>query len=385
MSEALKILIYLPAHVKSNRDLLRGFLRYASTTGRWTCEIVGISENYENVDELRLIGRPDGVVCYSDDTRTARNLLSLRVPLIEVLPDVPKRLRKPQGRRAQVVCDSARIGAAAADYLASLAPASYAFAGRLPSTTWSRQRRRAFTAALGNAPVELLGVGRRGDLTTLAHKLSLLPRPVALFAENDRLARAVLSACTQLSLAVPEDVMILGVDDDEILCETVTPSLTSIRMDARDCGTRAAEALDRLLQGVRLEVPTLSYTFSQVVERFSTRVNYATGTLSEKARRFIAHRLEREKEDGPLHVDALAQQLGCSRRTLEMAFRKETGRTVHGEILRQRVRKALKLLATESYSLDAIATACGFASASHLGKVFRAQFGKSPSSFRPKP
>ncbi len=382
--ESPKILVHLPAHVKSNRDLLRGFLKFASSTGRWTCEIVGISENYENVDDLRLIGQPDGVICYCDGTPTARRLLALRVPMVEVLPDIPKRLKPPRGLRAQVVCGSASIGKAAAEYLSSLAPASYAFAARLPSTHWSRERRHAFTEALKGRKVELIGVGRRGGLATLAKKLATMPRPVALFAENDRLARAVLSACTQQSLAIPEDVMVLGVDDDEILCETVTPPITSIRMDARECGARAAEMLGQLMLGNRPARPILSYSFSRIVERFSTSINFSTGTISEKACRLIAHRLERERQDGSLHVQTLVGQLGCSRRKLEMVFRRETGRTLHDEIIRQRTRKALQMLSDESYSLDAIASSCGFASPSHLGKVFRAQFGKSPSALRGK-
>lgn len=378
------IVVYLPAYVKSNRDILRGLLQYANENGGWTCEILDASGASINGDERDLMRRPDATICYQDGSATARRLNALRIPQARVFPDIPDASR-PANSQLHVFCRSEEVGRGAAAYLAELQPASFAFIGRIPSARWSKVRRKSFCDELAKRghTATLIGVRRKGDPEKLAASLVALPRPAAVLAENDRLARTVHMVCRQAKLAIPYDILLMGVDDDEILCETTTPPISSVQMDSIQCGFQTGKTLDWMISNPgEAHEPSTTYDFCNIVIRRSTRIMNKTDSLVDMVATCISQLLDKEREDGKAKVEDVCKRIGCSRRSLETNFLQLSGRTLHQEILRQRVKRATALLADKSVKLESIAQECGFSSVSHFRKVFQQFIRKSPAKYR---
>ncbi|MBQ9726000.1 MAG: helix-turn-helix domain-containing protein, partial [Kiritimatiellae bacterium] len=221
----------------------------------------------------------------------------------------------------------------------------------------------------------------RGDLPFrqrhLAAWLAAQPRPLAVLAAYDSEARRVLDSCRVAGLGVPEDVAVLGVDNDPLRCETALPALSSVEMGGEEAGFAAAAALDAALRGRPGARRRIVLGGVRVEARASTARFLGRDPLVAKARAAIAERLGER-----LPVAALAKALGVSRRTLELRFRAEAGVPIGEAILGERLARAKDLLRTTTLPCDEIAAACGFGDASHLAHLFRRKFGASPSSFR---
>jgi LacI family transcriptional regulator len=178
---------------------------------------------------------------------------------------------------------------------------------------------------------------------------------------------------------VPDDVLVLGVDNDVTLCEMSTPTLSSIQLTSYDAGYRLAEVLDRAMRGEIApgKMPDVPYTGNTVIERVSTQRSFAYDTLVRRCREILATEFA-----APIRVADLATRFRVSRRTLETHFRAMTGTTIAEEVMRLRIEHAKRLLATTDAPQERIASACGFYNASHLSAVFRRRCGAPPSSFR---
>ena len=200
-----------------------------------------------------------------------------------------------------------------------------------------------------------------------------------MFAATDILARATLDACRVAGCSVPDDVLILGVDNDMPLCELSSPTLSSISLTSRETGYRLAEQLDRAMRG-EIEpgrMPDIPYTGDSVVERLSTARSFAYDQLVRRCRELLETEFASQ-----IRVSDLAKHFRVSRRTLETHFRAVTGTTIAEEICRIRVEHAKILLKTTDHPLERIATACGFYNASHLSTTFLRHVGVRPSAFR---
>jgi LacI family transcriptional regulator len=274
-------------------------------------------------------------------------------------------------------CDNRPIGETAAAHLLSKQCAAYAFID-VPGMSWSRERGDVYAAAVERAGAQCYR-WRVSSGKALTRRIAAAPKPLGVFATDDVRAREVLNACRMADCAVPDDVAILGVDDDETLCEMSNPTLSSIPLSTQEAGFRAAEILDCAMRGEIKpeEMPDAIYTGTTVTERQSTARSFARDALVRRCRDLLAANLTAR-----IRVPDLAKVLHVSRRTLETRFREVTGSTVASELLRLRIERAKKLLATSDRSQEKIAEACGFCDASHLGAVFRRNLGCPPSAFR---
>lgn len=373
--EYLKIIVYLPAYVKSNRDLLRGILDYMEYHQRRDIEVLGIGENYEKNARRDFTGF-NGAICYADETPLSKNILSAGIPTVVIFPDSPRPELLNHGSRSYVWCDSKPIGRAGARFLREKNAASYVFIQSDTPADWSSVRRDAFVAEMtrsGN-PVTVL-------TPQSMEKLATLPRPVAIMAENDRMARKVVSASRRIGLAIPNDATILGVDDDDILCRTANPTISSVRMNGSDAGEKTAATLETMMRRPDAPQRAISYSFAGITERTSTASEIACGKLVDKVRVIVETRLASADTSG-IKVPEIVNQLGISRRLLELDFRKKTGHTVHKEIVRLQLAKANRLLADGRLTIEEIAESCCFSSPSHFGSVYRRQNGQTPSEAR---
>ena len=276
----------------------------------------------------------------------------------------------------RIYCDNSPIAATAAKYLLSKQCEAYAFvhsAGR----AWSDERGKLFSKAVKDDGRRFLW--RTSDRRLLPSLIADAPKPLGIFAATDILARATLDACHVAECRVPDDVLILGVDNDTMLCELSNPTLSSIPLSTRETGYRAAEILDRTMRGeiAIADMPDVPYTGDHVVERLSTARSFAYDALVRRCRETLESEFA-----APIRVADLARRFRVSRRTLETHFRAVTGTTIAEEVCRLRIERAKHLLATTGTSQEEIATACGFYNATHLSATFRSRLGMRPSAFR---
>ena len=211
----------------------------------------------------------------------------------------------------------------------------------------------------------------------LAAKLSAAPKPLALFAFNDNNAALALEAALAAGFSVPEEIAMLGVDDEALIVENQSVPLSSVRHDLRGIGVQAAALLDQLMEGGKLpKTPILVPPLGIAVRRSTDVVAVSSQTLRH------ALALIREHLSDSYGVSELAADLGVSRATLSRLFSAEMDSTPSNEFLRQRLARAKVLLATTDIPIKTIASECGFCDFSHLANVFRRETGTTPHAFR---
>ena len=282
------------------------------------------------------------------------------------------------------------LGKAAAELLIRRGYRHFAYLGSATSSSAERSRLR------GNAFSETI-LRRRftceplptanshqteiyDELPELAAALKTLPKPCAVFCFNDIRASLVCDACRFSGLSIPEQIAILGVDNDLNLCNSQSPTLSSILPDFEKSGVLALEAIRRLVSGRTMTEKEIRHVYSSVktVERMSTRDINASGKMVSRALTLI----EKSFQNPEFSVSRLAMSLGVSRRLLDMRFSEVTGETAHAALCARRLEEARHLLSTSRATIGEIAERSGFACESTFRAIFIASEGKTPKAFR---
>jgi LacI family transcriptional regulator len=292
--------------------------------------------------------------------------------------------RAVHGPGCYVTLDSEKVGALAAEHLLSLDLPHYAFAAfRLP-LFWARERCEAFVEAVQRSRgcgVSVFDPGREqvSDVRQQAMEewVRSLPRPCGVFAANDYVGEEIANICARMGISVPGDIAILGVDDDEQICENTMPTLSSIAPDFAHGGYLAAEMLGRLVDGDGPRNAFLRYEPGTVVVRQSTR--HIAGSCERIA---DAVEMIRRRACEGISAKDVASYIGVPRRTAEMQFRAATGRSIHQEIDEVRFAKVFALLKNPRQTLDAIPDLCGFSTCVALRKAFKLRTGLSMREWR---
>jgi LacI family transcriptional regulator len=372
--------------------IARGVVKYAKAKAEW--RLYGYGWMFRSLTDLGSWAG-DGIIARVEDTETADRLSALGLPLV----DVAGAYSRPHFRG--VTNDDFLTGYKAALHLLGCGFSSFAFLG-VSGTLWSDQRKKGFLKGLerlGGGPARGLDgpplpsferplswwEGRSGGDEGLEAFLSSLAQPVALFACNDTTGLRATELAGRLAIAVPEGIAILGVDNEDILCELASPSLSSIMLDCEAIGFRAAAALDAILErgsagqsegglpeGGRLAVPP-----KEVVERESTRIFTSEDELVAKAATFIrAHAHE------GIDVSDILRVVSASRRSLETRFRAKMGRSLHEEILRAKLARAKRLLRDTKLRIETVAEDSGFGALGRFHAAFKEAEGLSPGEWR---
>ena len=204
-----------------------------------------------------------------------------------------------------------------------------------------------------------------------------LQKPVGIMAGNDDHGLQVLEACRQMNLAVPDQVAVIGVDNDECLCNLSIPTLTSVELDCERIGYEAATLLDRLMAG-RPAPPKLDQINPRgVVCRASTDLMAVDDVEVSQAIQFI-----RENACRGIHVSDVFKHVGASRSKLEAKLRQVLRRTVHQEIQRIQVERTKSLLRDSALPIKQVAEAAGFSTVQYMTRLFGAATGETPAHFR---
>ena len=284
----------------------------------------------------------------------------------------------------RVVHDATATANAAARELISLDFKNFAFVGA-KGKAWSERREKAFLTALkingriaasidfASSPNSRYGK----EITRLKNWLLALPKPCGLMAANDALAATILSLCKMAGISVPDDIAVVGVDDNESVCENTSPTLSSVRPDFVQGGRFAARLLARKLCGGREIQRESVFAASGIVRRSSTRIQRRKDSEVSAA-------LDRIwSPTGPLMTaKEVLSAFSCSRRNAEIRFRQTTGTSVLKELAAARMHRAKTLLAETALSVAEIAAQCGYKFPAHFRNAFRMETGQNPLSWR---
>ena len=372
------VAILLASPHVSHTQILRGILRYTQRHTPWTLE-VRMGREGEPTSFDAASWRFDGVIAGRMQPGLEPLARRRRTPIV-LMNDIGESLRPV----ARIKPDNGSIARMAASFFAEHGFARLAYVGANGQLDWSVARGKAFEleAMARGLSCDIFPCGGEtagDDAKRLREWLLSLPKPTGLFAAYDIRARGVLDACGEVGIGVPDEIAILGVDNDDILCETSSPTLSSIAMTTEEAGYRAAAILDEAMSSRRRtrETVLIQFAAKAVVERRSTAHDATRDELVRRCRALIEANVANH-----FGVADLARSLSVSRRKLEMRFRAAAGRTVGEEIVEQRIRRAKTLLAQRTMSQAQIAAVCGFTDASHMNVVFRRRCGVRPSEFR---
>ena len=262
----------------------------------------------------------------------------------------------------------------------------YAFAG-FSDMFWSNARAESFDRAVAKAGYQCHHYNCRSaryahswerEQAKLGDWLQSLPKPVALMACNDDHGRHILDACKVKGLRIPSDVAVLGVDNDELVCDLSNPPLSSIALGTRKAGYEAAGLLERMMTGEDVGGQQIIVPALQVVTRQSTDIFAVEDEDVAKALLFI-----REVSNKTLiQVDDVVEAAATSRRSLERKFKKHIGRSIYSEIKHQRVLQIEKLLLETDLTVTEISVKMGFSCLEQLARYFREAKAMSPRDFR---
>ena len=374
-----RVAVVIEASNAYARGLLTGILRHVREHEPWT---VFLPEHGRGTPPLESLAKwvGDGVIARIETKATAKALDTLRRKLGIAVIDVSA--ARLVADLPYVETDDAMIATVAADHFFERDFRHFACLGD-NRFQWSDNRCRAFVEAVASkgSDVAVFSGGRTttpsDDDEAVEAWLTGLPKPVALLACYDNRGRQAIDACRRAGIAVPDEVAVLGVDDDDVLCGLASPPLSSVMPDAIGAGRRAAELLEQLMRGEPLERSEWLLPPLGIATRQSTDVLAIDDPLVVGAVRHI-----RDHACDGIKVADVALALKTTRRALENRFTKRVGHTPHEEIARVQFRRVEQLLRETELPLATIATRAGFRHTEYMTVAFTKRHGMPPSRWR---
>lgn len=361
------------------RGLLRGISAYVREHEPWTVFLPEYERGHEPPGWFRR-WKGDGIIARIENERIARAVKALKVPVVDVsaareVPEVP-----------WVETDDAAITRIAFDHLRERGFSRLAFCGD-PQFNWSNWRCEHFCRHAQEGGFEHFvyrspstdgaAVPWTREMLQLGKWVRSLPKPIGIMACYDLKARQILDACRSEGIAVPEQIAVIGVDDDELVCDLCQPRLSSITPDAHRAGYVAAELLNDLISGRKLEpaahlIPPLGVKIRQSSDIFA---------IEDKAVALALQFIRRHASEG-ITVSDVARAIEMSRKALDCRFLAVLGRTPHAEIERFRIDRVKQLLLETTLPLQAVADRAGFSYVEYMSVAFKRVVGIPPGEFR---
>ena len=349
------------------REIIQGVMSFCHLNPHWVIAVEPRLWSYD-IDAGPELSNVDGLIIQAYDEGVIERVHASGILAINVA-----NMGSAARPLPTIVPDDAAIGTMAAEYLLSLNYQHFGYCAH-SNYEFSNLRGQAFHARLAEAGKTAAECDTaREDLNAW---LTAQPKPVAVFCCNDAWAHRTMTAARRCSLRVPDQIAVLGVDDDELLNTVGALPMSSIAIPAAKIGFEAARMLEAALTGSPMPMLTNLSPLS-VVSRATTRMVSEEHPEVSDAINFIRTNAAR-----PLRVDDVLEHLSVSRRSLERRFRTGLGRSVGSEIRRAHLERAKQLLIHTTLSVEDVAAASGFANATMLGVHFRRYLGESPSIFR---
>lgn len=363
------------------RQIIDGIARYSAEHGPWSLRLEPRNLNDPPPRWLKT-WRGDGIIVRCESAAMAKAVQATGLPVIDVRGTVPEAGIPLVGVNNDLIAD------AAFEHFQQRGFRHIAwcdFFGRARS--WIDERRARLIQRARDAGISCsVFPVKRGtpkhaswshrEMAALMNWLDQLPRPVAILACDDEQAHVVLNAARQLELRVPDDAAVLGIDNDEIFCRVSNPPLSSVDVNTIAIGYKAAEMLQRRMEGRR--VPAKTYLPPRgLVTRQSTDIVAVEAPEAAAALRFI-----RENACRPIDAANVADFLSVSRSTLDRYLQAAIGQSATAAIMQVRLSQVKADLANTDLPLTSIASRAGFASVQHLANLFRDRVGVTPGGYR---
>jgi LacI family transcriptional regulator len=361
------------------RGLLHGISKYNRAHGKWSTYIRPQGMNDHLPDWLGK-WKGDGILVRMRGDEMAQLLRKVKVPVVNLRGSTP-RLPYPC-----FIVNNAEVVKAGLQHFVDRGLKELAFCGvargrnsvlderaDLFEQTLQAQGRTGHMLVLSKS-----SVGWEQEQEQICQWIQSLPKPVGIMAANDERGLQVLDACRRCGVEVPDQVAVLGVDNDEPLCDLAIPPLSSVDVNAEGIGFAAAEALDQMMAGGKAEGPALTEILPRgVVTRRSTDVVASEDDDINRAMQYI-----RQEACHGLRVVDVLNHTAMSRTTLHQRMKAVIGMSVHQEIQRVRLNRAKELLSMSPMRIKQVARESGFASVQYMTRVFRAACGETPHQYR---
>jgi len=383
-SDRPRVALLIESSRAYGRGILSGVAKYMREHGDWS---VFLPEHSlcDNISGWLRHWEGDGIL-----TRLEHRSVTLAIQRLG-LPAVSLRTERVLSIPC-VLTDNPACSRMAFEHLQERGFRHYAFCG-FNGADYSDERRASFTqrvteaglrchvfgatpesSALSTAAYEEIGLE---DGERVAHWIRGLPKPVGLMACNDMRGYQVLSACRDIGVGVPDEVAVIGVDNEEVVCDLSDPPLSSVMPSTERIGYEAAALLHRGMKGGKLPAQRIVIEPLGVATRRSTEVLAIEDRQIAAAARFI-----REHACENIDVNDVLRAVPLSRSTLERRFTKIMRHSPKHEILRVRLNRAKQLLAETNFPLTAIAEKIGFSHTEYLGRIFKKKTGQTPVEYR---
>jgi LacI family transcriptional regulator len=373
-SQRPKVALIVETSNAYGRSLIKGVIHYMRKHGPWSVQL--FEQDWgERPDSIIRAWKGDGVIARIETPAMAAALSQLKVPMVDLssarlVPSLP-----------WFENDYRLIAKAALDHFRERGHRRFAVCGQF-CHNWARWLGDHFAALVREAgyPCYVFDTSPKSEDRTeqlLAPWLKKLDKPVALLACNDFNGRMVLDLCRGEGILVPDEIAVLGEDNDEVFCELADPPLSSVQQNGLRVGYEAAAGLARLMRGEKLGNEGVFVAPIGVVTRQSTDVLAIEDRRVAKVVRYI-----REHACEGINVKDVLRHNPQSRRLLEARFKKTLGHSPHDEILNVRIARVKALLVETDLSLELISEQCGFAYVEYLSVVFKRVVGIAPSTYR---
>ena len=377
-----EILLLIETSRAYGRGLINGISRFAREQGNWSLYF----EDRSLYDPLPLWlkhWKGDGIIARSATSQHSRGVRQLQVPFVELFGSI---------KSMEVCCDEVHIGRMAAEHFLSRGFSNFAFfAPEMPE--WCRFRYKQFDHHL-----RLFGYSsfcfephrkRTGALSpswdaaddrVLINWLAEIPKPIGLFAATDAYSLTILGACRRLGIHVPEEVAILGADNDKTICLAATPQLSSIDVNNVLTGYTAAKLLQqRIEEGKNMEKQSIFIHPAYVVTRQSTDM-----IAIDDEDVIQAMLLLRKNATQGITISDIVEKVGLSQSTLVRRFKKYLGHTPEQEIIKLKIERAKQYLRETNFPIHLVGKKTGFNPPEYFVRAFKRETGQTPNQFREK-
>lgn len=381
MPKIRKVVLLITPSREYTRGLLRGVAMYSRIQGLWAFyRPLDYREpkGKERLLPLMKTWDPDGI--FMREPHKIEEIIAMGVPTISC----PYTRERIPGI-TNIITDHSSVGKMAAEHLLERGFQRFAYCG-FDDWWWSRKRGEVFgkTAAEAGYPTHFYPQPRAKakrtwdkELPIIADWLLALPKPIGLMACNDDRGEWIIEACKIAGLNVPDEVAIVGVDNDPLICDLCNPPLSSIVLNVEKAGYEAAAQLDKMMAGEKVTSFEIHVQPTHVAVRQSTDILAVDDASVAAAIRFI-----RRCSKMVIQVSDVVGAVSLSRRVLEKRFRAILGHSIHDEIRRARVEQIIQMLAETTMSISEIAQALGFPDVAHISRYFRREKGVSPLTYR---
>ncbi len=365
------------------RSILSGIERYARLYGPWTFHLFpgDLAQQLNDVQTWDATG----IIARIETPEIAQAIMNKGLPTVAL--DLYEDQKSPSGsfrNTCEVYVNSYEVGRAAAEHLLERRFDNYAFVCEVNNVLWSKDRERGFDDTLRQAGFDFYrytpsrkSIPWGEEIHELGKWLESLPKPVGVMAAMDVRGRQVIAACQEAGIRVPEDVAVLGVDNDSLLCKMCSPRMSSVILDSENGGYQAARILDGLMKGRITQKKTFLINPTGIASRESTERSEILDPLVTQALRFI-----HLNSMIALSVQEVVKHVGTSRRLLEIRFQNVLGRSILQEISSARLERVKQLLLKTDLKVREIAESCEFGTDGYLCRFFLRESGQTISEFR---